>query len=328
MYCHFRFLPTRPSLTATVQRNGIVRIHKTRENANGTFSIGKTWGIDQLSKLEETDTLGFVITIQKPYYWMTETSKEKYAFIMALVQVYRKFTGGKTPEIAGFESIFRQSASQTSRQQSPPANPYATPPQAKPTNPYVNAAPTSSNPYAAQPPQPATSPYTPYPSNPYSTAAPPDPYSTVAPLKPQRRGSEDQIRRPPVADRIPSREGSRLSPERPRSREKSNRDINGTISPLPPIVPLNLTRQTSSPSPFRAASSETSSTRSATPASQLSKRQDEDNVSITSIGSRSARTGGPRPMASAPMLKSSPIPSQRSLAESPLPGARPGATRP
>src|ERR1700733_4578030 len=101
-------------------------MHKTRENANGTFSIGKTWGVDQLEKLEETNPLGFIITIQKPYYWVTDTTKEKYTFVTALVQVFRKFTGGKTPEIVGFESIFRQSGSQSSRQPSAPS--YAAPP--------------------------------------------------------------------------------------------------------------------------------------------------------------------------------------------------------
>src|SRR5277367_6828444 len=107
-------------LCIVVQRNGIVRMHKTRENANGTFSIGKTWTIDSLDRLEETDSLGFIITIQKPYCWMTESTKDKYAFATARIQVYRKFTGGRTPEIVGFESIFRAApaaaaASQNSR---------------------------------------------------------------------------------------------------------------------------------------------------------------------------------------------------------------------
>jgi Exocyst complex component SEC3 N-terminal PIP2 binding PH len=86
-----------------------VRMHKARENSNGSFSIGKTWSLNLLEKLEERDTLGFVMTIQKPYYWATETPEHKNVFICALIQIYRRSTGGKSPEIVGFEPIFKQS---------------------------------------------------------------------------------------------------------------------------------------------------------------------------------------------------------------------------
>ena len=329
-------------------------MHKTRENANGTFSIGKTWAIESLDGLEETDPLGFIITIQKPYYWMTETSKEKYAFVTALIQVYRKFTGGKTPEIVGFESIFRSTpaaASQNSRRQSPPLNPYATPPQPKPqVNPYVNPPPQTNpyasppqqvnpyasppppaqaNPYAVTPPPVQSNPYAPSPTpsyasgaaNPYANSISTDPYTApaVAPLKPQRLPSETSVRRPYAVERIPSRESSRGSPERerPRSKDKQQQSdgIVGVIPPMP-TAPLSISRQTSTSPSVRSTPSDTLLGSYET-ASIRSRRAEDDTASLNSVGSR---TRGPRPMASAPALKASAMTSSRALAESPLPG--------
>ena len=94
-------------------------MHKARENGNGTFSIGKTWNLDDLmtiesytgaaastldeeAKKEWAGSVGFLVTIQKPYYWQATTAKEKDFFIGSLVKIYRKYTGGKTPQLNGF----------------------------------------------------------------------------------------------------------------------------------------------------------------------------------------------------------------------------------
>jgi len=356
-----------------------VRLHKTRENANGTFSIGKTWGLDGLERLEETDNLGFIITIQKPYYWMTETSKEKYAFITALIQVYRKFTGGRSPEIIGFDTIFRSSSSQGPRQAPPPqvnpydtpppqSNPYASPPAAmanpyastssppvqtnpyatssspSQSNPYAAPAPpaqlnpygassplSQSNPYAASPPTAQSNPYAASAASPYSNAAQYDPYANAAPPATLKRlPSETTERKPYPPDRAPARKESRASPERNRLREKSSREggSNG-VPPVPTaagaaaavVAPLNLSRQTSASSVPRSTPDpsgyDSSSIRSR-------RQQDDDSASLNSVASRPGRSGGPRPMASAPALKATALTSQRALAESPLP-TRPGS---
>lgn len=95
-------------------------MHKARENANGTFSIGKTWMLDDLSAIhsytgmvpqtpeEEQQKLwaggmGFVVTVGKSYYWQANTQKEKQFFIASLVKIYTKYTGGKLPQLTGFE---------------------------------------------------------------------------------------------------------------------------------------------------------------------------------------------------------------------------------
>lgn len=103
-----------------VRKSGRVRMHKARENANGTFSIGKTWVLDDLTVIqsytnalpsnpeeqqnkERAGATGFIITIQKPYYWQASTSKEKDFFIFSLIKIYKKYTGGKLPELHGFD---------------------------------------------------------------------------------------------------------------------------------------------------------------------------------------------------------------------------------
>ena len=98
-----------------------MRMHKARENPNRTFSIGKTWVLDDLDAIEsftnavpQTDEqqqnksragpTGFIVTIQKPYYWKSSTAKEKDYFIFALIKIYKKYTGGKLPQLIGFSS--------------------------------------------------------------------------------------------------------------------------------------------------------------------------------------------------------------------------------
>ena len=95
-------------------------MHKARENANGSFSIGKTWVLDDLTMIQSftnaipltpeeqqnkdrAGATGFVVTIQKPYYWQAATAKEKDFFIYSLIKIFKKYTGGKLPELYGFD---------------------------------------------------------------------------------------------------------------------------------------------------------------------------------------------------------------------------------
>lgn len=96
-------------------------MHKARENANGSFSIGKTWVLDELDVIESytnavpqnaeqqqnksrAGPTGFIVTVQKPYYWKANTAKEKDFFIFSLIKIYKKYTGGKLPQLKGFSS--------------------------------------------------------------------------------------------------------------------------------------------------------------------------------------------------------------------------------
>ncbi|KAL2161919.1 hypothetical protein VTH06DRAFT_7704 [Thermothelomyces fergusii] len=103
-------------IIVAVRKSGRVRVHKSKENANGTFSIGKTWFLDDLSAIESFTSptvhpnaqqwagdVGFVVTLGKPYYWEAQTDKEKKFFIASLIKIYNKYTGGRNPTLTGFE---------------------------------------------------------------------------------------------------------------------------------------------------------------------------------------------------------------------------------
>jgi hypothetical protein len=94
-------------------------VHKARENANHTFSLGKTWNLEDLSAVQSwsyyeprnqdeerfkgwAGDIGFTVTIIKPYYWQASTAKEKEFFVASLVKIYRKYTQGKVPDLIGF----------------------------------------------------------------------------------------------------------------------------------------------------------------------------------------------------------------------------------
>lgn len=106
-------------IIVSVRQAGRVRIHKARENANATFSIGKTWNMDDLTAVtsytsyqptheselnwrEWAGETGFTVRIQKNYYWQANTVKEKEYFIGSLVKIYKKYTKGRLPDLIGF----------------------------------------------------------------------------------------------------------------------------------------------------------------------------------------------------------------------------------
>lgn len=108
-----------------VKLNGRVLMHKARENDDGTFQIGKTWGLEELQSIESfsntlpkspeqqeranwAGSVGFMINMAKPYYWQAKTPKEKEFFIGSLVKIYNKFTSGRLPELIGFNEKDRE----------------------------------------------------------------------------------------------------------------------------------------------------------------------------------------------------------------------------
>ncbi|KAI0996142.1 hypothetical protein K3495_g12039, partial [Podosphaera aphanis] len=112
-------------IIVAVRKTGRVRVHKARENANGTFSIGKTWLLDDLVAVQSytgatpagpdeemykqwAGSAGFTVTLNKPYYWKANSQKEKLFFIASLIKIYYKYTGGNLPELIGFDQRERE----------------------------------------------------------------------------------------------------------------------------------------------------------------------------------------------------------------------------
>lgn len=138
-------------------------MHKARENANGSFSIGKTWMLDDLSAVESfsgaipanpdeeqrkqwAGGIGFIVTIGKPYYWQANTQKEKQFFIASLVKIYTKYTGGKAPELIGFDSREREQLSGiSSARPQPPPQEFRRPPLPQPLPSSTSSSPFEQN---------------------------------------------------------------------------------------------------------------------------------------------------------------------------------------
>lgn len=174
-------------ILVAVRRSGKVRVHKARENPTGTFSIGKTWNLDELNAIMQYSSLvpatpqqqlekqwgsntGFTVTLGKPYFWAAPTPKEKDFFIASLIKIYRKYTGGKLPELIGFapQEVAQLTSAPPSAQNtptprsgafSPPPPPpvpsdRSTPPVLPPSVPSLSANRPQS-PYTAQQPPPS-----------------------------------------------------------------------------------------------------------------------------------------------------------------------------
>ncbi|MBE7182473.1 MAG: hypothetical protein INR71_14925, partial [Terriglobus roseus] len=198
-------------IVVAVKNTGRVRMHKGRENANGTFSIGKTWNLEDLTIIESytnshpqqvdeyqrkewAGDTGFTCTIVKPYFWAAGSSKEKDFFIASLVKIYRKYTNGKVPEMLGFsprelEPILGGPAPQQPSRPTPESSrqtPFSPPP------PHASSTSLNGNrSMSPQPPPSATFPPRPTPPGPRTVASQENLYA-------RQRSPSAQGRTPPV----------------------------------------------------------------------------------------------------------------------------------
>ncbi|KAF2753978.1 hypothetical protein EJ05DRAFT_514463 [Pseudovirgaria hyperparasitica] len=277
-------------IIVAVKNTGRVRMHKARENSNGSFSIGKSWGLEELSTLqsyshinpqtpEEKDhkqwagDVGFLVTMTKPYYWQAGTAKEKEFFIASVVKIFRKYTQGKVPELLGFSPVEidamlggvgaqqgNRQASQTRPGQRPPGSSGGSPGRQPP----VRASPDLSNTQNQQAPPRRVRP-PPSGHDERSPRIPPEPSQMSPPLAPGR----DPTRQP--RPRQLQEQAMRPSP----SQDQLGR------SPIPPQL---LAAQRLTPQSSR---SDLEPQRSITPESMSS------TPSIPPRGSPDARKGRP-----------------------------------
>ncbi|CAJ2505423.1 Uu.00g128170.m01.CDS01 [Anthostomella pinea] len=143
-------------IIVAVRKSGRVRMHKSKENANGSFSIGKTWDLNDLTAIESftgptadpqkrewAGDTGFTVSIGKPYYWQAHADKEKKFFIASLIKIFGKYTGGNVPELKGFEQ--RELDQVLGTRRPPPGGRAPTAdsmsPRPTPTPPQINALP-------------------------------------------------------------------------------------------------------------------------------------------------------------------------------------------
>ncbi|TVY36997.1 Exocyst complex component [Lachnellula subtilissima] len=222
-----------------VRRSGRVRMHKARENGNGSFSIGKTWALDDLTGIKSFSSavsatmteeqqkqwaggVGFVVSLGKPYYWQANTAKEKQFFIASLVKIFTKYTGGKSPELIGFEPSEREQLLGVSA--------------------------------AARPPPPSLQPGggAARPSYGQAQNRPPRREPSQEPIL-RKQPSRDAVQRPPPPLLPPPSGTSSFTsqtsrpPSRPSSRPRPETSPNGSIEGGVPAIPRNQQNQQNQP---------------------------------------------------------------------------------
>ena len=239
-----------------VRKSGRVRMHKARENNDGSFSIGKTWVLDDLSAVQSFASMvpsnpleqqqkqwagdvGFIVTVGKPYYWQAATGKEKDFFIGSLVKIYKKYTGGKLPNLLGFSPRERElltgTASPAPQGLQPSKN--QIPSAAK----SDTSLPRSKSPPASQRPQPPRTIRTPSQEGNRELRKP----SSQDPF-PRSQRSQEQMQRPPglpTATRsrppIPPTQSSQGPSSHQAQQTNERRDANGFLPPPSgPIEPM------------------------------------------------------------------------------------------
>ncbi|GAA5882579.1 hypothetical protein JCM16303_002054 [Sporobolomyces ruberrimus] len=88
-------------LIVSTLRDGKLRLHKAKQNANGTFSIGKTWNLEDLRQVEVSKRmyqgrlhpLEFSLVVNgKTYRYETDLpSSQQAAFLVTVVRCWRRF---------------------------------------------------------------------------------------------------------------------------------------------------------------------------------------------------------------------------------------------
>ncbi|KAI0968208.1 exocyst complex component Sec3-domain-containing protein [Xylaria arbuscula] len=284
----------------SVRKSGRVRMHKSKENANGTFSIGKTWDLNDLTALESftaatvdpqlqqwAGDTGFIVNIGKPYYWQAQADKEKKFFIASLIKIYGKYTGGGQPELRGFDPR-EQDQVLGSRKLPPPRQP--PPPSGQPPPPYeaVSSRPEQTG----TPPRPSPFPPRPDPKAQFPSSRPeglPPPRAPSRP--PSRPGSRPPSRsRPepkPLWGETPPAQTAAAFPSPRPIQQPSTPPIrnlgppNGTSSPAPS---LDLGRVSNQPLALRKIASNNKSQDSLAASISTSKSDDASSIPPRSRG--------------------------------------------
>ncbi|GAA5835794.1 hypothetical protein JCM9279_004648 [Rhodotorula babjevae] len=197
-------------LILAAQRDGRCRLHKAKQNANGSFSIGKTWSLDDLQRVEvgkrlvtgRMHPLEFTLIINsKTYRYETELpSSHQAQFLVTLVRCWRRYmTGiGRSPNdlvLVGFSvDTPAQQAAAAAAQQPPP------PHQQQQQRPPASAMPPPSRPTRA--PVPSAGP-APLSASARSEYGPPPPSAAASSssrpsTSSSRQGSFNERDRPPA----------------------------------------------------------------------------------------------------------------------------------
>ncbi|GAA5808968.1 hypothetical protein MFLAVUS_002368 [Mucor flavus] len=79
-----------PRYLCLTQKRNAIRLLKVKRNPTGTFSISKTWSLDDIRQIKIVDAHQFAITLNKTYLWAVERGRDKMIFLAFLVDSCRR----------------------------------------------------------------------------------------------------------------------------------------------------------------------------------------------------------------------------------------------
>ncbi|KAG9118905.1 hypothetical protein FRC07_006334 [Ceratobasidium sp. 392] len=88
----------------SININGQGFLHKSKHNSNGTFSVGKTWKLEDLRGVEVHGPKTFSISLARTYRWQTEKEREQIAFLDSLVKLFYRVTGNRSLSVIGLDT--------------------------------------------------------------------------------------------------------------------------------------------------------------------------------------------------------------------------------
>ncbi|ORZ26054.1 exocyst complex component Sec3-domain-containing protein [Absidia repens] len=81
----------KPRYLCLTQKRNKCRLYKTKRNQNGTFSVGKSWSLEDVKQVEVIDENQFSMTLNKRYLWSVEKPPDKMVFLAYVVDTCRRF---------------------------------------------------------------------------------------------------------------------------------------------------------------------------------------------------------------------------------------------
>ncbi|ORX62016.1 hypothetical protein DM01DRAFT_1315340 [Hesseltinella vesiculosa] len=110
-------------LCLTLKRNK-GRLHKTKRNQNGTFSIGKSWNLEDIRQIEIVDKNQFAMTLNKRYVWSVEKPSDKMLFLAHVVDNCQRFLS-RVPRLVNIDEgqLMRMIVHRSVSQVGPPGSP-------------------------------------------------------------------------------------------------------------------------------------------------------------------------------------------------------------
>ncbi|KIY70189.1 hypothetical protein CYLTODRAFT_371472 [Cylindrobasidium torrendii FP15055 ss-10] len=277
-------------------------IHKSKANSNGTFSVGKTWRLQELKGIQVVNSICFNISLSRTYKWDTDSAEEQKVFIHAMIQLFRQISNDplQLDGVEGYEHG-RQ------RIQQPQPQPAAHPALLRPRGPGPTRTPSpTSNGQAPAAVTPSRA--SPHPSrHPRNRDDAQSAMSSRAPSPAQSQASRTRMREPSVPRRpaSPARsQASSAAPSRLRSGSIGSSTMRGSVAssstttlPPPPSAPPSVYAPSPAPPPSRGAPSPVPSSVRSSP---NIPRTLPSNLSSTSLESRAQPQSQPQPMSPQP----------------------------